>query len=345
MGAVRRVSDRLIARLEGAPGIERAAITTQVPLSIRSSPATLARGRGKAADDEGRWPGVSHAVSDGYFDVMDIRLVVGRLFGQAHRFTPAQLIDGSLRPERGVVVVSETTARTLWPGQTAMGQAIWLPNIDTVGWREVVGVVEDIQFHAIGESPALHVFVPWTQFQTGSPRLVVRGAREAAAIVAVVRDVVGAVEPGTHIDQVAALDALVSRATAQPRFTMRVVASFGGLALLLAAVGIYGTLSYLVSARTREIGIRLALGASPASILTHVVRRGVVPAIAGLVIGLGLALALARAFRALFFQIERLDTRSFVLGAAILLAVGLAATLAPARRASRVDPAVALRAE
>jgi putative ABC transport system permease protein len=338
-------SDRLIARLEATPGIERAAITTKVPLSALSSSATLARGRGKTAGDEGRWPGVRHSVSDGYFDAMDVRVLTGRTFGREDRFTAPQLIDGSLRPDRGVVVVSESTARTLWPDRTAIGQTMWLPDIDTVAWREVIGIVEDIQFHAIGESPALHVFVPWTQFPTGSPRLVVKGTGAASSIIDVVRGVVRAVEPGTHIDQVAPLDGLVSRATAQPRFTTRLVASFGGLALLLAAVGIYGTLSYMVSARTREIGIRLALGATPRRILSDIVRRGVVPAVAGLAVGLGVALALARTFRTLFFQIEPLDARSFALGAAILLLAGVAAAYAPARRASRIDPAVALRAE
>jgi putative ABC transport system permease protein len=338
-------SDRLIARLEATPGIEGAAITTQIPLSARTSPATLARGPGRTSGDEARWPGVSHAVSDGYFDVMGIRLVSGRTFRREDRFTAGQLIENSLRPERGVVLVSETTARTLWPGARAIGQALWLPDIDTVSWREVVGVVEDIQFHGVGESPALHVFVPWTQYQTGAPRLVVRGAEDASALVELVRDVVRAVEPGTHIDRMAALDALVSRATAQPRFTMRLVGAFGGLALLLAAVGIYGTLSYLVNARTREIGIRLALGASPAGITTNVIRRALLPAAAGAAIGLAMALALARLFRALFFQIEPLDARSFAGGAAMLLVVALIAALAPARRAARVDPAVALRVE
>lgn len=338
-------SDRLIARLEATPGIERAAITTQVPLSVRSNPATLARGRGKIAGDEARWPGVSHAISDKYFDVMDIRLLSGRTFGPADRFTAAQLIESAQRPERGIVVVSETTARSLWPGQPAIGQALWLPDIDTVAWREVIGIVEDIQFHRVGESPALHVFVPWTQYQTAAPRLVVRGAGEAAAMVDVVRELVRAVEPGTRIDQVAALDVLVSRATAQPRFTTRLVAGFGALALLLAAVGIYGTLSYLVSTRAREIGIRLALGASPAGIMTNVLRRGVAPAILGGVIGLAVAVALARTFSSLFFQVEPLDTPSFAGGAAILLTVAVIAALAPARRAARVDPAVTLRFE
>ena len=243
------------------------------------------------------------------------------------------------------MVVSETTARTLWPDRPAIGQALWLPDIDTVGWREVIGVVEDIQFHTVGEAPALHVFVPWTQMPTGSPRLVVKGAANATSIVELVKGVVREVEPGSRIDQVAALDDLFLRATAQPRFTTRLVAAFGAFALLLAAIGIYGTLSYLVSARTREIGIRLALGASPGGIMSNVLRRGLIPACAGGAIGLGLALVIARMFRALFFEVAPVDAGSLAGGGAILLVVAVIAALAPARRASRVDPSVALRAE
>ena len=338
-------SDRLVERLEATPGIQRAAITNMIPLSPESHPATLARGRGKTSGDDARWSGVRHVVSDGYFALMGIRRVSGRLFEAADRFTHEQLIDSSKNPGHGAVVVSETAARTLWPDRPAIGQALWLPDIDTVAWREVVGVVEDIQFHAVGEAPALHVFVPWTQMPTGSPRLVVRGAASAASLIEVVKSVVRSVEPGTRIDQIAALDDLFLRATAQPRFTTRLVAAFGGFALLLAAIGIYGTLSYLVGARTREIGIRLALGASPGAIMSNVLRRGLIPAFAGGAIGLGLALVLARTFRTLFFEVAPLDIGSLAGGAAILVLVATAAALAPARRASRVDPSVALRAE
>ena len=221
-----------------------------------------------------------------------------------------------------------------------------MPDLDNVTWREVVGVVEDIQFYAVGEAPALHVFVPWTQHTTGRPQLVVRAAgRRRRRSPPPVREVVQSVEPGTKIDRVATLDTLVSRATAQPRFTSRLVAAFGALALLLAAVGIYGTLSYLVGARTREIGIRLALGAPRAGLMTHVLVRGLVPALAGGCIGLGLAVLLARTFRALLFGVEPLDAGSFAGGASLLLLVALAAALGPALRASRVDPASALRAD
>jgi putative ABC transport system permease protein len=337
-------SDRVIARLEATPGLARAAITTQIPLSTQSHPATLARGRGAAAPNEPRFPCVAHSVSDGYFAAMDIRLAAGRSFGRQDRFSPAQLVDSSTWTS-GVAVVTETTARTLWPDRPAIGEAIWLPDTENGKWREVVGVVEDIQFGAIAEAPGLHVFVPWTQYPTGNPRLVVKGTGSGAAIAPLVREVVGAVEPGSRIEQVAALDALVERATAQPRFTSRTVVLFGVVALLLSAVGIHGTLACLVRARTREIGIRLALGASRRDILSRVLRRGLAPAAFGVVIGLALAIAIARAFRALLFEVAPLDPGSLAGGALLLLAIALAAALGPALGASRVDPSTTLRAD
>lgn len=339
-------SDRLIAQLEATPGIEGAAVTTQVPLSPQSFPATLARGRGKAGGDDARWPGVLHNVTDGYFRLMGIRLVSGRTFGAIDRATDAQP-TGTARV--GTVVVSEQTARILWPDRLALGEALWLPDFASQSgsgtWSEVVGVVEDIQFHAVGEAAALHVFVPWTRSPTGRPRLLVKGVDGAAPIPALVRTIAQRVEPGTQMDQIVSLDALVSRATAQPRFTSAVVAAFGLLALVLAAVGIYGTLSYLVRARTREIGIRLALGAPRQAIVSRIVGRGLIPVIAGGLVGLALAAALGRMFSALLFEVEPIDAGARTGGALILLLVALAAALGPARRASRIDPVSTLRTD
>ena len=337
-------SDRLIARLEATPGIERAAITTQLPLSPQISMATLARGRGSAAADGDRWPGVQQNVTDGYFDLMGIRLLRGRVFGPADRFSAAQLT--SPQPaERGVVIVSETTARTLWPHRPALGEALWLPGSDLTTWREVIGVVEDIQFHSVGESPALHVFVPWTQLSTGRPVLLVKSSTDDASMVNVIQGAARSAEPGTRIIQTTRLDALVSRATAQPRFATVVVSLFGGLALLLAAIGIHGTLSYLVATRRREIGIRLALGAPLGDVLSRTVTRGLAPAIAGALLGLPIAWALARVFATLLFQVGPFDAGSSFGGVLLLVLVAAVAALVPARRATKVDPAVALRAE
>ncbi len=338
-------SDRLIARLEATPGVRRAAITTQVPFSSQTFPATVARGRGRAANDPARWPGMKHNVTNGYFDLMGMRLLSGRTFTDADRFPESVVNFGRSGDQNagGVAVVTEPVARALWPGQRAVGQLLWLPDIDNVAWREVVGVVEDVQFQSVGEEPAMHVFVPWTQESTGNPRLLVRTAGDPAATAAAVKDVLQQVEPGTRVDAVAPLDMLHKRATAQPRFTSRLVLAFGALTLALAAVGIYGTMSFLVTSRLREIGIRLALGAPRGGIMSHVLSRGLVPALIGGAIGLGIALALARLFRSLLFGIEPLDPLSFLGGAVILAIVALGAALGPARRASQVDPVTALR--
>jgi predicted permease len=338
-------SDRLTRRLEAAPGVARAAITTQVPLAPQAYPATIARGRGKASADPARWPAFRHHVTDGYFDTMRLEVVEGRAFDRTDRFTEPQ-VNGIERLERGAVIVSESTARALWPGQPAAGQALWFADGDsTVSWREVVGVVADIHFQSVGETPGLHLFVPWTQTATGNPKLVVRTRGDAAAAIPLIRRIIEDVEPGTRITGVAPLEALFATATAQPRFTTQLVAAFGSLALLLAAVGIYGTLSYLVSARRREIGIRLALGARPAAIMSTVLRRGVVPALGGALVGLAAATAIARVFRALLFHIEPADPLSIAAAAAVLALVVSTAALVPARRAARVDPTVALRSE
>jgi predicted permease len=338
-------SDRLIERLEATPGIEGAAITTQIPLSADTYPASVARGRGKGGSDDRRWPTVQHNVSQAYFRTMGIAPVSGRLFDESDRFSPAQLVDSTTRPPTGSAIVTESLARTLWPGAAAVGQAIWLPTIDNVAWRQVVGVVEDFDFYAVAEAPVHHVFVPWTQYPTGNPRLVVKGAGPGASLAPVVRAILQEVEPGTHVDQVIPLDALAARATAQSRFTSRVVALFGALALMLAGVGIHGTLAYVVRARVRDIGIRLALGASRRDILVRTLWNGLMPALAGGLLGTAAAVALARAFGTLLFDVSPLDARALAVGGLALVIVSVAAATGPARRAARVDPLVALRAE
>jgi predicted permease len=338
-------SDQLIARLEALPDVTRAAITTQLPLSSEIHPATLGRGRGRAEGHTDRWTAVKHAVSDGYFDAMGLRLISGRTFDARDRFSPAQLVDASTRPQSGSVIVTARTAAALWPGEAAEGQRLWLPDIDNVEWREVVGVVQDLDFAAIAEAEGYHVFVPWTQSPTGAPRLIVKGTGSGAALAPDVRAVVQQVAPGTRVDQVVALEDLAARATAQPRFTSRLVALFGLVALALAAVGVHGTLAYVVGARTREMGIRLALGAQPEALLTRTLISACAPAMIGALCGVVIALAVARAWSSLLFEVSPVDLPSILAGSATLLCVAGGAALGPARRAARVDPVVALRAE
>jgi putative ABC transport system permease protein len=337
-------SERMVERLEATPGIERAAITTLVPFSSQLHPATLARGRGQTQEETTRWTTLRHVVSTGYFETMGITILEGRAFDASDRSTAAQLVGEARSPEAGVIIVSASTARLLWPGESALGQAIWLPDIDNVKWRRVIGVAEDVRFHGFADPPGLHVFVPWAQYPTGNPRIVVRGNSDAD-LVPLVRSVLQELAPGTRVDQVAPVAALAARATAQPRFTLEVVTLFSTLALVLAAVGIHGTLGYLVRARLREIGIRLALGATRAQIVRGTLRTGLLPALGGGLAGTAAAIGLARTFRSLFFGVTPVDGVSLLVGGGVLLAAALAAAIGPARLAARVDPAQALRTD
>ena len=339
-------ADAVIAALQTTPGIGSAAVTTQMPFTPATFQSSLARGRGRKETDGQRWSAVTHKVTDDYFSLMRVPIVAGRGFDRRDRFTEAQMIDSTQRPEHGVAIITRHTAATLWPGEPPIGRPIWLPDDDNVVFHEVIGVVPDIQFASVGDAPALHVFVPWTQ-DSASARVFVlaQTSGTGAPSPTAMRDIVRGVAPGADVDQIASLASVVARATAQPRFTSRVVAAFALLALTLAAVGIYGTLSYLVGTRTREIGVRLALGASTRDVFADVLRRGLLPALAGGLAGLGLALGLAHLFRALFFAIEPVDPASLAGGAAALIVVALAAATGPARRAARVDPVRALRSQ
>ena len=337
-------ADRLLTELRSRTEIRDAAITTQVPLSTLSYTDVIAEGKSGPTVEGPRWSIVRHSVTDDYFALMGIRLVEGRLFDVQDRFTPAQLRPGT-RNDRGVVVISESVARTLWPGRAAIGQAIRLPVGDNVAWRDVIGIVNDIQFHAVGEVPAMHVFTPYSQAPIPAVRLLAKGTGERAAVIGALRQAAQTAAPGTRIDQVASLDQLVSRATSQPRFTTRTVASFGILALVLASIGIYGTLSFIVTARTREIAIRMSLGGSWGGILSEVLTGGLAPALIGWLLGIAIASAFARAFASLFFRFEPLDMGAYAVGATLLLLASVAAALAPAIHALRVEPATVLRAE
>jgi hypothetical protein len=317
-----------------------------VPLSGAVYTDTVATGRGKPADDGRRWPATWHNVTDDYFDVMNVRLVQGRGFDARDRFTESQMTADSdaARPTEGVAIVTKSVERALWPGRSAIGQYVWEPSLQDVG-LQVIGVVDDMQVRAVGEEPALHVFLPWTEFATGAPKLVVRTDGNAEVMVPAIRAMLQSVMPGTRVDRIATLDDLVRQATAQPRFTSRLLALFGVAALLLAAVGIYGTQWYLVGMRTRELGVRLALGASRRRIVSSVVWAGLAPAIAGGVIGLGLAVALGRIFGALFFGLAHTDVLSLVASGLCLMGAAAGAAIGPGLRAARVDPMIALRAD
>lgn len=338
-------SDNIIAGLMGTTGVERVALTTQVPLAPNPYSVALAKGRGRLeSQDLSRWAAVEQKVTDDYFSLMGIHLREGRLFAAVDRFSEPQ-INQTQSAESGTAIITKETAATLWPGESALGKELWLPDTDNVSWRTVIGVVDDIQFSRVGEAPGLQVFLPFTQTNGGTPRLMVHFSRGQQPQIATFRSLVTSIEPGTDVIDVVSLPGLVSRATAQPRFASLLMSIFSIAALVLAAVGIYGTLAFVINSRLPEIAVRLALGASRRRILGATFWSGFRPALTGILVGAGATLVFSSSLKSLLFETAPRDLLSFILSLGLLLLVAVAAALGPAWRASRTDPVRLLRAD
>ncbi|HZI47789.1 MAG TPA: FtsX-like permease family protein, partial [Pyrinomonadaceae bacterium] len=243
-----------------------------------------------------------------------------------------------------VVIVNETMARQLWPGESPVGRKIWVW-YDEKFPREIVGVVGDTRASLDTEAES-QMYVPFAQDAGwGSLSLVVRTKGEPTALAGAVRNAVKTVDKGLVIYNGQTLDDVVAVAAAPRRAPMLLLSSFAGVAMLLAMLGIYGVTAYYVTQRTREIGVRIALGAQMKDVLKLVLTRGVIFAFVGIGIGVAGAFGLTRYLTTLLFGVHPIDLMTFVLVAAILIVVALLACVIPARKAAKVDPLVALRYE
>ncbi len=331
--AVQKAYHELWARLDATPGVVASGGVSALPLSGYFSwgPITV----------EGRAPAPGEAflnadqrvVSGRYFEAMKIPLLAGRYFTDE---------DTAARPR--VIIVDEYMARELWPGQDPIGRRIRLGDATSDSpWQTVVGVVGRVKQYSLETDGRIALYLPHTQVPARALYVVARSERDAATIVAPVSAAVRALDSELPLYHVSAMTDRVAASLARQRFLMVLLALFAGVALVLAAIGVYSVMAYLVSQGTREIGIRIALGATPGGILALVARQGGELILAGLAVGVAGAAGLTRVMGSLLYGIGRMDPLTFVSVAAGLGVVAIFATLVPARRAARIDPVVSLR--
>jgi putative ABC transport system permease protein len=272
------------------------------------------------------------SVSGGYFPAAGIPLLAGRTF------TDADDADAA-----GVAIVSVALARKYWPGQTPVGKRLRFDQTDQ--WTTVVGMVGDTRQLGLKEPPPPILYIPYQQFPLPFTNLFVRSSAPESTVASLMRAQITAVDPLLPPGEMASMQIILDRSVAEPRFRSALFGAFALIAVLLAAVGVYGLISYSVTHRTREIGIRIALGAQPSQVLTPIVREGLMLALAGIGIGLVGAFAAARALSGFLFGVSPGDPGTFISVSLVLLLVALLASYVPSRRALRVDPITALRAE
>jgi putative ABC transport system permease protein len=331
---------RLIERIDALPGAESAAAARILPFSSSIGNWSIvieAQPQQPGANPNGDW----QIVTPGYFHTMRIQLVAGRFM------TPADRTGAPL-----VALVSEAMAETYWPGTNAVGKRFHLGTRDQP-WITIVGVVRNVRHNAVTETPRREMYLPHSQWPImrgdGSPQrsmtLVVRTARDPLALATAVRDQVRALDPSLPVAEITTMDDITATALAEPRFTTLLLGSFAALALLLAAIGNYGVISFTAARRTHELGIRIALGASRISVAGSLLGEGLLTAGCGVAVGLLASFWLTRLIAGQLYGVTPLDPAVFVAVPVALIGVAALASYLPARRAARISPLIVLKTE
>lgn len=318
--------DAVLLAARAVPGVSSAALSDGLPLSGNRTWNVSAR---DVSRPSGGWPpAFIHVVSDGFMETMGVRLIAGRDF---------DLRDGA--NSDSVIIVNEKLAKSLWPGQDAIGKFM---NADKE--RRVVGVVADVRILAPEKSAGAELYLPIRQcYDFSSIHLVVRSTIPAASIARVLRTAMGDVAPGLAVNQLDNMEQIVESAVSPRRFLTLLLGGFALFALLLALIGIYGVISYTVTHRTQEIGVRMALGASAGQVQQRIFRETMTLTGAGMLIGTVASWALARTLGSLLFGVSATDPVTFAGMLVTLTIVAAFSGYLPARRASRIDPMMALR--
>ncbi len=332
INALRRLYMPILDRLEGQPGVISAAITNAVPLGGAAPGTTRFDIEGRVTDDPNLRPTTDVRVaSDKYFETIGIPLVSGRVF---NRFDTQESLP--------VAVINSAMAR-YWQGTNPIGTRI---STNRKTWFTVVGIVGDVRQFGLAVPTVAQIYIPLSQSPFNfAGQVLLRTVDEPARFENTLRRTVHAVDPNQPVEAVRTLDDLRAEALAAPRLTATLLAVFAGLALLMTLAGIGGVIATSVTARTREFGVRMALGAGRETVLAMVVRQGLTLVAIGLAIGLAGAVVMSRALSAYLYQTAPHDPIVLVAVAAAFLTAGAVACLGPARRATMVDPLIALRTE
>jgi len=329
----RRLYTSVLERLESSPGVVSAAITNGVPLAAFQPGQTRFQVQGRTYDTPEARPAASVTVaSTKYFDTLGIPIRRGRGFTDLDHENAAR-----------VVIINETLARREWEGRDPLGVEVSANNGQT--WATIVGVVADVKSAGLDRDVVGQVYIPLRQSNGLPGSALVRMTGDPSAAPAVIRQAVHGIDPDLPIENVRTLDEIRDTALATPRLTATLLTVFAALALLVTLTGITGVIAQSVSQRTQEFGLRMALGASQNSVLTMVVRQGLILVGLGLVAGIAAAFALARFLESYLYQTEPADPLTFAAVAVAFVIAGAVACLGPAWRATRVDPMLALRAD
>ena len=325
---------QLIERTRSLPGVEAASATRLMPLgdSSNSNGPILKEGETLPRGSAGRTI-MTTVIGPGYFNTMQIPFVEGRDFD-----------DRDHVKSQSVVVVNQRMAEMLWPGESAVGKRIFIGVESRDAW-EVIGVAKTGKYRALAEDPKPFFYYSVNQRRPSTMALVLRSKVDPRSLVSAVRSEVQTLDRRVPVSAVKTMDDHKTYALWAPNMAASFSLAFGVVAILLSAVGLYSVMAYVVSQRTREVGIRMALGANRADVMKMITRQGMRLAGVGVGIGLVLALALAKVLSSLLIGVSGYDVTIFILVPTMLVAVALVACYLPARRATKVDPLVALRYE
>jgi predicted permease len=322
---------QVLDRVRALPGVTGAGLADLLPLAGDRSWDVAAKGK---VYERGHFPeGFIRIISEGYFQAMGVPLRAGRSFSAA-----------DTRSSEPVAIINETSARTLWPGQNALGQIVIGEGSGHPG-RRVVGIVSDVRHRSLEQNSGCELYFPISQWdESGATYLVVRTPLEPAALAPSLRAALRPIAPELSTNEFRTLEELVDKAVSPRRFVVVLLGGFSAFALILAALGIYAIISYSVSQRSTELGIRMALGASPRELQTRIVLQTLRLASFGMLAGSVISWVVARALASLLFGVTVNDPPTFTGMLAILAVVAALAGYLPSLRVSRIDPMAALRA-